>query len=328
MSGKSQKPVPFLVALVVLFAATAARGQTTDGNLIIGKVRAESGRPLANLIVELQTGNGAPVTVTVTSNEGDYAFSGLTGASFVIVVNDPGYQPVSERVELTRSGNSRPGESVHVDIVLVPKKNASGSAAGSVFHQEVPEPALQAYRRGVRLIAEQKRDEGVNALREAIGIFPQYFDAHFALGLELFRVKRYQESIEELERARVVNPRDGRLYQTFGLVLFQQKNYAMSARVFEEATRLDPTNAQAFLMLGASLIETGNLDGAERGLKRADQVSSHSIPIVHIHLARVYEKRGDRRRAAEELEEYLRKNPRADNAPAIREAIKKLKTHT
>src|SRR5215471_5754124 len=117
MLHQSQKLSAFLSGLLVLFPAISAGSQTIDGSLIVGKVRAESGRPLPNVIVELQTGNGAPVTLAVTTNEGDFAFSGLTGASFMIVVNDPGYLPVSERVELTRSGNARPGESVRVDII-------------------------------------------------------------------------------------------------------------------------------------------------------------------------------------------------------------------
>jgi regulator of sirC expression with transglutaminase-like and TPR domain len=50
------------------------------------------------------------------------------------------------------------------------------------------------------------------------------------------------------------------------------------------------------------------------------------MQTVHLQLARLYEKRGDRARAAGELEEYLKKSPDAKNAPAIREAIKKLKT--
>jgi regulator of sirC expression with transglutaminase-like and TPR domain len=46
---------------------------------------------------------------------------------------------------------------------------------------------------------------------------------------------------------------------------------------------------------------------------------------VHLQLARIYEQRGHRAKAAEELEEYLKKSPEAKNAQVIRDAIKKLK---
>ncbi|MFY9557671.1 MAG: tetratricopeptide repeat protein [Blastocatellia bacterium] len=313
-------------ALCVLILATAASAQTSNGNTLIGKVRTESGRSLPNVLVELQTGNGVLITQTVTTNEGDYVFSGLTGASFVVVVNEPTHQPFSERIELTRTATTRPGEMVRVDLVLTPKEKPATPRAGTVFHQDVPEAALKSYRHGMRLFGERKSDEGIAAMLEAIRVHPTYFDAHFALGLEFFRRHRLVDSIQELEQARAINPKDGRLYHTFGLVLYEQKKYATAATVFEAAQRLDPNNAELHLMRGAALIETGRLKEAEAEISRADQISAHKLALVHLHLARVYEKRGNRKQAAAELESYLRQSPAVDNAPAIREAIKKLKT--
>jgi len=317
----------YLPVLCILLLAAVA-GAQTDGNILIGKVRRESGPPLSNVLVELQTGNGVLISQTVTTNEGDYAFSGLTGASFILVVNEPNHQPFSERVELTRTATTRPGERVRVDLVLKPKEKAATQPAGTVFQQDVPETALKAYRRGMRLLAERRSDEGMAALQEAINIMPKYFDAHFGLGLELLRLHRLPDATRELEKARAINPKDGRLYHTFGMVLYELKNYSVAATVFEAAERLNPANAELRLMRGAALIETGRLNEAEDEIARADQISSHKLPIVHLHLARVYEKRGNRSRAADELESYLRQKPEADNAAAIREAIKKLRTTT
>lgn len=316
-----------VAATCVLLLASATSGQSGAGNTIIGKVRTQSGHPVADVLVELQTGTGALVTQTFTTNEGDYAFSGLEGASFVLTVNDPDHQPFAERVELTRSGTGRPGEMVRVDIVLTPKGQAATRRGGTVFHQDVPEPALNTYRRGLKLLAEHKSEDGIAALTEAVRIMPGYFDAHLALGLELFRLHRYDDATQQLEKARGANPRDSRLYHAFGLVLFEQKKYSMAARVLEEAARLNPVDAEARLMRGAALIEMGNLNEAETNIKDADKISSHKLAIVHLHLARVYEKRGERLRAADELEAYLQMQPRPDNEPAIRAAIKKLRAH-
>jgi Flp pilus assembly protein TadD len=323
MNAKSN---PIVVAFLLFSLLSSVVYAQSDGNILIGKVREESGRPLANVLVELQTGNGGLFAQTVTTNEGDYAFSGLAGASFILVINDPGHELLTERVELTRTATSRPGERVRVDLVLKVKSKATTPPAGTVFQQEIPEGALKAYRRGMRLLAERKSDQGISALQEALKIMPKYFDAHFALGLEMFRLHRLSDAIQELEQARSANPRDARLYHIFGLVLYEQKNYTVAADVFEAAARLNPTNAEAHLMRGASLIETGRLKEAEEEIGRADQISLHKLPMVHLHLARVYEKRGNRSRAADELESYLRQNPMADNAPAIRDAIKKLRT--
>jgi tetratricopeptide (TPR) repeat protein len=310
----------------VLLCAGSLSAQSADGNTLIGKVRTESGRPLANVLVELQTGNGVLITQTVTTNEGDYAFTSLTGASFVIVVNEPDHKPFAERVELTRTATTRPGEMVRIDLVLSPREHPPTPRADTIFHQDVPEAALRAYRLGLRWLAERKSNEGIAALNKAVAILPKYFDARLALGLEYFRLHRLSDAIQELELARAVNPRDARLYNTFGLVLYEQKKFDTAAIVLEAAERLNPTSAQTHLMRGAALIETGRLNEAEEEIVRADQISGHKLSLVHLHVARIYEKRGDRIRAADELETYLRQNPSAENAPAIREAIKKLKS--
>ena len=54
-------------------------------------------------------------------------------------------------------------------------------------------------------------------------------------------------------------------------------------------------------------------------------MSGKKLAAVHLQLARLYEKRGDRARAAAELEQYLRQSPDDKKATEIREAIKKLR---
>jgi len=300
-------------------------GQSSTGNVLIGKVRSHTGQTIANVMVQLESGNGVIVAQTVTSNEGDYAFSELTGASFILVVNDIQHEPFIERIEFTRQGSTRPGETLRFDITLSPKSRTGAERAGVIFHQDVPEAALKAYQIGLKLLSELKAEDGIAALNEATRLFPGYFDAHLALGLEMFRLHRYDDSIKELDKARIVNPRDSRLYHAFGLVLYEQKKYPMAVRVFEVSEQLDPRNAEAHLMRGAALIDTGQLHEAEAELNNADRLSSRKLALVHIQLARLYEKRGERGRAAGELERYLRQKPNAENAQAIRAAVAKLR---
>ena len=310
----------------LLLSLIIAEGQSSTGNRLLGKVRTQSGQTMANVIVQLESGNGVVVAQTVTSNEGDYAFSGLTGATFVLVVSEIQHEPFAERVEFTREATTRPGETLRADITLIPKSRTAAARAAVIFRQDVPQAALKAYQHGLKLLSELKNEEGIVALGEAVKLFPNYFDAHFVLALQMYRLHRYDASIGELEKARIVNPRDSRLYHTFGLVLYEQKKYPMAVKVFAASELLDPRNAEAHLMRGAALIETGQFDEAESELKSADGFSGHKIDLIHIQLARLYEKRGEKARAADELEKYLRLNPNADNALAIREAVKKLRT--
>jgi len=79
-------------------------------------------------------------------------------------------------------------------------------------------------------------------------------------------------------------------------------------------------------MRGAALIELGRLDEAEVELDRVAQLIGRKVAQAHLHRARIYEKRGQRARAADELENYLREAPNAENAQAIRQATRKLRS--
>lgn len=331
-----------LVVLLGMSLAAATRAQ--QGNAIRGKVRDSSGKNISGIIVELQTGNGLTISQTVTGNEGDFYFTGLKDTSYFIVISNANYNPANERIEFyVRPGENNPGETRPVEMTLVPVGGARGPSAGIVFTQPVPEAARDAVARAMKLSKEQKREEAIAALREAIKIYPDYFDAHFALGNELMTVNWLDEAIAEFEQARRVNPKDHRVYQSFGLIMMMQKKYAVAAAAFAEASRLSPNDPGILLRRATALIDHASamdpskskgassgrdraLDIAQKELARAYELSGQKLASVHLQMARLYEKKGDRTRAANELEEYLRMVPGDKNAGGMREAIKKLRS--
>lgn len=334
-----------LAAAIVLTLTQTSGAGAQQGHVIRGKVRNAAGLSLPRVTVDLQmgTGAGALVEQAVTNNEGDFMFTGLDEASYVVVASAPDYSAVSERVDFTkRTGADQPGETRTIEITLLPKVGVRANRAAATFVQDVPSTARNALDRALKLSKQGKSDLAEALLREAIKLFPDYFDAHFALGNELMRVGRLGEAITELEQARRINAKDDRVYAVFGLILMQQKKYAVAAAVFAEASRLNPSDPQALLLRALALIEHANtinptqaqnsaaerdyvLGEAESSLARAYELSGRKLPAIHLHRARIYEKRGDRAHAADELEQYLRESPDAGNAEAIRAAIKKLR---
>ncbi len=314
-----------------------------QGNFIRGKVRDTSGRNIAQALVTLQTGTGLMINQTTTNNEGDFSFGGLSDTSYILVVSFVDYQSVSERVEfLAQPSTGSPGELRTIEITLPPKTVDRIPPPRSTFVQTVPPAAREAFDRGMKLAKDGKSLDTVEAFREALSVFPDYFDAHFALANEFIKIERLDDAISELEHARRINPKDGRVFQAFGLVMSKQKKYAIAAIAFGEAVKLSPNDAQILLLRGAALLDhiaTLNpslsqeaaaererlLTTAEKDLLKAYQVSGQKLASVHLQLARLYEKKGDRTRAADELGLYLKAVPDAKNADAIRDAIKKLR---
>lgn len=333
------------LALLFLFAfAPAASAQ--QGNSIRGKVRDSSGNNVPRVTVELQTGNGASIDQTTANNEGDFFFGGLAETSYAVVIRAPDYAPASENVQfVNRAGGEQPGELRTVELTLVPSgaSRPGTPRPGRVsVAQSVPAPAREAFERGMKLSREGKAAGAEAAVRESVTAFPDYFDARFWLANELIRTGRLDDAVQHLEVARRVSPNDERVYLLFGHLLSLRKNYAVAAAVFSEAARLSPADPQPLLQRGIALVNYASvidpsaskkaaderrsaLDDAEKALTEAYRVSGRKLADAHLQLARVHEKRGDRARAADELELYLRQNPAAPNAPAIRDTVKTLR---
>jgi len=334
-----------LPLLTCLFALTAASNVLAQGHTIRGKVRTAAGMNMSQVTVNLESGNGGGViNQAVTNNEGDFFFGGLTDTSYILTAVAPDFNPGSEQVQFVRSvGSNDPGEMRTVEITMVPKMTRPVSP-GHIFAQDVPKPAQTSYENGLKFSKQGKRDEAIAALQEAVRLFPDYFNARFALGNEFMKAGKHNEAIAQLDQARRINPRDDRTYELFGLVLMQLKKYGVAAAVFAEAARLNGLDPQYPLMRGMALIEhvsamtptSDKNDAAERddiltdaqkSLTRAYELSNRKLSVVHLQLARVYERQGARSRAADELEQYLKENQNAQNAGAIREGIKKLRAN-
>jgi Tfp pilus assembly protein PilF len=321
------------ISLSLFFALTCSA--LAQQGAIHGKVRNQSGATLNGVIVELWQ-SGSNLSQTVTNTEGDFYFSSLVPAVYEIVITHQGYQRVSERAVFRLPGNMNQREVVEVEIRLMPlERENPGTPPGTSFAQEVPPAAREAFEKGMASLKEGRSAVGIAALEEAVRIFPDYFNAHFALGTEYSRLNRLDEAVRSLERARAINDRDGRVWQMFGIMMAQREKFTIAEYAFRQAGERDPASAQVRFSRGLTLIELGlraageerqkKFAEAERELNRALELSSRKLSAAWLHLARIHELRGERQQAAKALETYLKSQPDDKNAPAIREAILKLK---
>jgi tetratricopeptide (TPR) repeat protein len=294
--------------------------------------------------VSLESGNGALINQTVTNNEGDFFFGGLGETSYAVTVTAPDYAPVIERVEFVRNASAdEAGETRTIEMTLTPKSGVRIAPATVIFAQDVPQAALASFEKGARLSKGGQSNEAITSLEQALELFPDYFDAHFVLASELVKQGKLDAAIKQLNEAQRINPKDDRVWHVFGMVLAMQHKYAIAARVFAEAAQLNPLDPQHPLMRATVLLDHAStinpatskaatdeqnqsLRLAEESLKRASSLGNGKMPAAYLQMARLYEKRGEPTRAAEQLEEYLGLHPDVKDTGAIRAAIKKLRS--
>lgn len=335
----SKRSTLALTALLLLPMAGFAQN-----SMLRGKVRGSDGAVVNNATVELRGSTGAVIGQAFTRNDGDFSFSRLAPGEYEVFVTMSGYEPAMQLVGLRDSmrvtgASDVISEVVTIEVVLRPRAEPALGPPGSSFAQDVPKAARAAYVKGVSKIREGKSDEGIAFLREATAEFRDYFDAHLALGFELYKLGKDSDALEALERARQINDKGAAVYYSFGMVMVRQQKFRAAEYAFGKAAELNDSHVNAHFNHAVALIEvalrTKNpsevktvLANADRELDRAWDLSGKRLNTVFLQRARVHEERGNKEAAARALENYLKAEPDAKNGAAVKEAIAKLREKT
>jgi Flp pilus assembly protein TadD len=329
----NRKTISLLSLLFLLALPSFAQN---PNNMIRGKVRAANGTPVNNAIVELREAGGAILSQTVTRNDGDFSFTRIVPAEYEVHVTSSGFEAAMQMARFSQTNRMNFFEVVNVEIILRARAEPAIRPAGISFAQEVPQAARALFEKSVAKLRDGKSEEAIALLRQAVALFPAYFDANFTLAKELFRTGKDKEALEAIERARQVNERESAVYHLFGLIMLKQQKYKVAEFAFREAVQFNAGNAAAHFYRGRTLIElairnrdpkerAADLSESEKELNQAWELSDKRIPDVFMQRARIHELQGNKEAAAVELENFLKAQPNAPNAAAIRQAIDTLR---
>ncbi len=295
-----------------------------QANSISGHISDDRGKAIPDVYVELLNDVESILHRTKTDGSGRFVFQSLSLGIFQVRVQTYGtnYIGQTKRVQLERT---RAFE--QVDFVLgIKRTTTSPTATGSVFVQEVPEPAKKEYEHGVALLQKTElRREGIERLKKAIEFFPLYYDALELLGTEYVKLNEFELAIPVLTKAIQVN---GRAYYSLNALSVAQYNLKQIPQAIESVRRavsLNQKSVNANLWLGTLLRQTNKLDDAETYLKQADQFAASKSPDAHWQLALLYNQLKRYKEAADELELFLKVQPDSRDVEQIRKLIQRLR---
>ncbi len=105
------------------------------------------------------------------------------------------------------------------------------------------EQADAHYKQGVSLFEENKLEEAIAELREAIRLQPQHADAHNYAGNALYLLERTEESINEYNEAIQINPQHQDAHLNLGIVYKNENRKAEAVQKLQRYLELDPDSA-------------------------------------------------------------------------------------
>lgn len=285
-------------------------------------------RASAGVLVKLD-GNVNGTRRASTDGSGDFAFNSLPAAEYALTVDGgPDYEPIRQSVVIYgNTGNvglGNAGETTKLDIHLQPK-----AVSDAVLFAGVPKEAVDNYKKA-KETAQRSNDkkaaqQAVELLNSALTTYPKFPMALSELGVQYLKLGEMGKLAETMEALLKLTPDDPHAHLNLGIALYNQKKFPEAESHLREAVRLAGTDPLAHYYLGMTLVSIRNYPDAQTELELAISNGGDRFPQAHKFLGGLY--MGSKNpKAADELEKYLKLDPKAPDAERIKGTIKELRS--
>lgn len=309
----------------------STRGLPESGGIhrIQGKVYLPNGqRAGAGITVKLD-GNVMGTRRSATDPDGTFVFNGLPAAQYSVLIDGGAdFESVVHQVVIygTTGGieGIRPaGQSIMVDVHLQPKGNA---LAAETLFVGVPKDAVEIYKKGVQAARSGNSKKAVEHLNAALTIHPKFAAALSEIGMQYLILKEMSKVASTMEELLKLTPNDARAHANLGIALYNQKKLTEAETHLRESIKLSATDPIAHYYLGLTLVNTRQYAEAEKELELTIKNGGDSYALAHKFLGGLYLSSGKPRQAADELEKYLKLDPKAADAERIKATIKEVRS--
>jgi tetratricopeptide (TPR) repeat protein len=321
---------PMVILLLLLSFLPAPYGIQADARFALrGYVRTASGQAVGNIRVSLLDDNRQTLKTIFSDSTGKYEFRSVGRGVYYLRVDamSTNFENVEQRIELVPLSISRSEEPMIVDLTLKAKKSTTPAAPPAVsFSQSVPEAAQKEYRRGVDNLKAKQAEQGIAALKKAIELFPDYYEALEQLGNTYVEQREYQNAQPLLLHAVEINKDGWRAHYGLGIAQFNlnQRDQAMTS--LRRAVELNGSSANAYMWLGIVMAQQSDtrLD-AIRAFERVTQMAKDDIPDVYFYLGSLYSRNNQYKEAADALDHFLRIAPQVNDREKIKKLVEQLR---
>lgn len=306
-----------------------SESQTNLGgmNSIVGTVLSPAGRPVESRIrVKLSTMTRGDRYFTTNQN-GSFAFRGLPAGSYTVVIDkELEFKPVSQSVDIIQFRGS-PAQTYTVNIRLEFKDRTQPPKPAVVNAEllNIPKKALTHYNSALELVKTNNREGAIAELKLAIAEHPTFTQAFNELGVQYLNLNKLDEANEAFQGALKIDAESFPALINRGIVNVMMKRYGEAVPLLRKALKNHEQSAVGHYFLGQALANLGLFDDAEKELLTALQLGKEEMKEAHRILAIIYSSKGDKKKAADELDTYLKLAPNTPDAEKLKDQIRKLR---
>jgi tetratricopeptide (TPR) repeat protein len=320
---KGQAPVTIfhlgLIALLICAASVNAQTQNEQRLrpmkiiVISGRVSLTNDRPATQARVKLSSSTGIS-RETLTSDSGRYEFTEVPSGTYnltAISLADSTLTSDSVGIDTSQSvtGIMNVNLSLSATATRMGGRNRPGVITAAEAEQKVPKEARKAFRHAMDLKNSSQTNEALASFERALELYPDYFQALAERG-DLYITKReLAKAAVDFARALKLNDRYEPALRGMGYCKLEGGEFAEAAKYLEQAAIADPGNATTHMLLGIANLSLDRREEARHALQQALKIDGLRAIRAHIHLANLYAREHQYRKAADELHIYIESVP-------------------
>jgi len=265
---------------------------------------------------------------TLTDDGGRFTFRKLAAGTYTLAVYLPGRGEARQTVEVG-PGAADARRRVQIALAL---KDANFDPtpdhrrhAVSTRQLAIPDAALRAFENAQRALEKRDAATAEKHLERAVELAPQFATAWNTLGTIAYQTRRFALAEQRFREALKQDPSAYEPLVNLGGVLVTLHKLDEALEVNVHATLTRPTDALAESQLGMTYFELGQFDNAVKHLERARRIDPAHFSHPQLFLAEIHLRRGEKKAAADVLEDFLTHHPDYPQAAKVRENIVELR---
>jgi cytochrome c-type biogenesis protein CcmH/NrfG len=310
---------------------------------IRGKLIFSVARPPEERIEVVLERNMQRVQTAFTDSIGNFEFRNLSAGEYFVVVRYEGFEDVNQQVSVFSMSHTNLVSVQMNPLVTLVRKPARGFEGDDPDVIDIkqmlktyPKKAVQEYEKALDENKKGATERAIGHFEQAIKIAPEFYHAFNNLGVAYVRLQRFREGETAYRRAKEINPKAEQPLLNLAILYINESDMhrAEGRSVYgkylddamdclDEAIKLRPRSAMAHFFLGTAYYKSDFLDEAEKTLKLSQEFDPE-FGKTRIMLVNVYTKQRRLKDALDQVDAFLRENPRAEEREAIQELRQKI----
>jgi tetratricopeptide (TPR) repeat protein len=274
-------------------------------------------------------GTTRPFTTSTESFGNRFTFKKLRPDAYTLAVYMPGRGEARQTIEVGPSTADARGR-VQLDLNFkdsdfVVRDALRQRHTVSASQLTVPDKAMREYEDAQKDLSKDDVEAAIKHLERAVDLAPQFASAWNNLGTIAYQTQKYARAEECFREALEADPTMYEPLVNLGGVLVNLHKLDEAWELNVAAVLARPNDPLAHSQLGMTYFGIGEMNLAEKHFREASRLDPAHFSHPQLFLAEIHLRRGDRRAAAADMEQFLKYHPDWPQAEKMRQAIAELK---